>query len=343
MRGNSIRIHLGLIAAIGIAGAFANAMAFLPSEGQSQYEIPLLQVLPCETRSAETLSASDEAVALVTRQYGGTWRVHSWDSLTDTPAYLIGSGANVAGRLGADAEAEAVARGVIEQIPGVFKADLADLRFDSAQRGMGKVAVHFQQLYHGIEVWQGQAHLTFTEAGRLFVMGSRCYQNIEVDPNPAISPAEAEGIAGAAIGFHEATDRIQDGTQLLVLPVPVSDTDVEYHLVWRVRVETEDPFGVWVTHVDAHSGAIVWRFNDVHFLNFTGDAVHDVEAHSYCSGSEAQDLKYLRVQISGVGEAITAQDGSWTIPYAGTSSATLTSTFYGPYIRVFVVDGSGSA
>ncbi len=343
MRGTSLRFLGALAAVTALAGALSTALAFLPQEGQSMYEIPLLQVPPYEHRTTETLRAGEAAAALVGQRYGGDWRVHHWNSLTNTPAYLIGSGAQVAGRILDDAQAEALARQVIAENAGVFKVSSADLRFLAAERALGKVAVHFQQTYQGIDVWQGAARLTFTEGGRLFVMGSECYQGIALSTTPSLSADQAEQIAATDIGFNAATDLIQEGTQLLVLPVPVSDVAVEHHLVWRVRVEAQDPFGIWVTHVDAHTGAIVWRFNDVHFLNFVGDATHDVEPATYCVGLEEQDLKHMRVQISGVGETTTAQDGSWTIPYAGTDARTVTANFYGPYIRINVQDGTGNA
>ncbi len=343
MRRTLTRALCTLTAAVVLGGALFTATAYLPQEGQSLYEIPLRQIPYYQDRSAQTQLAGEEAAALATQRLGGDWRVPYWNALTDTPAYLVGSGVDVAGGLANDTEAEATARRVIADNRGVFRIDPVDLRLNNVERGMGKVAVHFQQTYAGLDVWEGRAHLTFSDAGRLFVMGSECYQNIQVDPTPSIPQAQAERIAARDIGFNEATDAIQEGTRLLILPVPVSDTEVEYHLVWRVRLDMQDPFGIWVTHVDAHTGAIVWRFNDVHFVDFTGDAVHDVEPDSYCSGIGEQDLKYLRVQIASVGEATTAQDGTWRVPYAGTTPATLTSTFYGPYIRVNVVDGTGNA
>src|SRR5690606_38971740 len=163
MRGTTIRVLGALVAVAAVAGTLSTALAFLPQEGQSMYEIPLLQVPPYEHRSEQSLRAGETAAALVSQQYGGNWQVHHWNSLTNTPAALIGSAANVAGRILGEAQAEAIARRVISENPGVFKVSSADLRFLTAERALGKVAVHFQQTYHGLDVWQGAARLTFTE------------------------------------------------------------------------------------------------------------------------------------------------------------------------------------
>ena len=161
MRGTRIRTRGLLLFGLAALGALSAASAFVPQEGQSLYEVPLRHFYFSEYRTPETVRASSEAAALVEQTYGGNWRVHKWNPQTRTPSYLIGSGVDVAGQIVSRFDAESVARQVIADNPQVFKADLANLRFDSAPRGMGKVAVHFQQTYHGLDVWQGKVRLTF--------------------------------------------------------------------------------------------------------------------------------------------------------------------------------------
>ena len=95
------------------------------------------------------------------------------------------------------------------------------------------------------------------------------HRGISVDPNPSIPASVAQEIALRGVRPHDGV-LTPDEPKLMVLPVPVSETSVGYQLVWQVRVRTEEPLGVWITSVDAHSGEIVWRYNHVCFVNYAG-------------------------------------------------------------------------
>ncbi len=317
-----------------LASSYPCAHAFVAQDGNEVYEIPLRQFDLAGYRTPAIERAGQDAVGRFSEDNGGTWHVYTWNPQTGTPSYLYGSGVDLSRGLTSGEEAAEVARQVIAANPGVFKANLADLRLASTPHGMGKWAVHFQQTYQGLDVWQGRVHLTFTDSGRLFVIGSEYYQGIELDVQPTLTLADAERIAQRDLPFNGMTDWIEAGGTLLVLPEPLSETEVAYHLVWRVRVHTADPIGIWVTHVDAHSGQIIWRYNDVHFIDFTGDANGEIQPGTYCNGIEEQALKYLRVQVQTVGETITDQQGLWTVPYSGSDPKTVYADLYGPYIDV---------
>jgi hypothetical protein len=344
MRPRSVHALAAFVLAAALwAGMPGLALAFTRADVYAAYEIPLPSYDLFTAGQNVAAERGQTAVAALNERYGGNWRIYSWNPQTDTPSYLYGSGVDVAPGFTGAADAEQVAREVVSANPAVFGVDPADLRFRSSPTGLGKRAVHFQQTYRGIDVWQGGAHLTFTEGGRLFVMGSTCYPNINVSPVPALTQAAAEQAAAQALPFQSATDWIEEGTQLLVLPVSLSASDVDYHLVWRVRVHTEDPYGIWVTHVDAHTGAIIWRYNDVHFTNFTGNATISRQPNTYCNGESVEACRYLRVTITGVGQTNTDVNGNWTITYGGADAKTVTSALVGPYVNVYNYNGAEAA
>ncbi|MBD3235110.1 MAG: T9SS type A sorting domain-containing protein [Candidatus Eisenbacteria bacterium] len=327
-------VLLGLV----LFGGTAQAVA--PVHQNQIYEIPLQ--LPHRLSAAEIAvqGVAREAVASVRSAYGGDWRVASWNPQTGTPSYLIGSGADIAPAFINAADVTRAAEAVIAAHPAAFGADPRDLRLISAPRALGKWAVHYQQTYAGLDVWGGGAHLTFTDAGRLFAMGSSCYPGITVDPHPTLGATQAEGIATGDLPYYPPDDYVEPGTDLLVLPVALGQAEVSHHLVWRVRVHTTDPLGTWVTHVDAHSGEILWRYNDIHFVDFGGTADADVEPATYCNGLEAQPLAYMRVEVDGVGTTTTDVDGAWTVGYGGSDSHRVIADLYGPYINVNNTAGS---
>ncbi|MBD3237077.1 MAG: hypothetical protein GF330_10260 [Candidatus Eisenbacteria bacterium] len=313
-----------------LAAACNSAAALRPTDAQRAYEIPLPGTA-LQSPASETAQAARVALE---RRFGGTWKVHSWNPHARTPHAIYGSGAPVASALASPVELEEIARQIVGAHPGVFRADLRDLRLDQVSEVPGKQAVHFQQTYHGLDVWGGRVHLTFTREGRLFAMGSDFYPGIHVDPQPTLSAERAAQLARDGLPFDPRMDRVEAPAELLVLPVPRGASDVDYHLVWRVRVHTRAPLGIWVSHVDAHSGEIVWRYNDIHFADFSGGADSEIEPWTWCNGMEVEPLAYVEVEVDGVGTDVTACDGSWTIPYGGSDERQLTVALVGPYVRV---------
>lgn len=317
-----------------LAGTAGVSRALMPQEESAAYEVPLAEFDLHSYSTPRTEQAASAAVVAFTQRYGGTWEVYSWNPQTRTPAHFYGSGVDVAPPFAVAADVEAVARRVITENAAVFRADPENLRLHATPYGVGKWAVHFQQTYEGLDVWGGRVHLTFMESGRLFAMGSQYYSGISLNRVPSMSASAAEQTACNDLPFDPVRDSIEGEAELLVLPVPLSETQVEHHLIWRVRVRTWDPIGIWVTHVDAHSGEILWRYNDVHFVDFEGDAEGQVEPNTWCNGVEDQSLKYMRVEADGAGWTYTDQDGNWTIPYGGDDDRTLTAILTGPYIYV---------
>ncbi|MCA9728693.1 MAG: FlgD immunoglobulin-like domain containing protein [Candidatus Eisenbacteria bacterium] len=333
-----------LFAFLATAAMVGEGQAFVAPSG-TNYEI-LLPELDMQSISSPAIDAARaQSINSLTAEYGGVWNVYTWNSLANTPSALYGSGHETGRSLATRLSAEQAGRAVIEENAAALGvSDLANLRFLDDPRGAGKVATHFQQTYHGIDVIGGKVYAIFTDSGRVFVMGSDYYNGISLDPNPSILEDEATQIAKNDVPFDPATDSIDGQPELFVLPVPLSDTDVDFHLVWRVRVSTADPLGIWVTHVDAHTGQIVYRYNDVHFLNFSGQEQGNTEVMTLCNG-ETPGLPhpYQEVTITGVGSTTSDSNGNWTIPYAGTDNRTITSRFYGPYIDVNVNNGTDAS
>jgi Zn-dependent metalloprotease len=321
------------VAALVITAAPQVAQALLPADQNGLYEIPLRGFDLLNYRGPGTESAREATVDAVSQRYGGTWRIYAWNPQTRTPSFVYGSGIDLAPAAASRTDLETIARSVVAANPEVFHIDPANLRLHQVVDGLGKRAVQFRQTYHGLEVWGGHARLTFTDAGRLFVMGGELYDTITVDPTPALTLAQAEDIAVRDLPFNAATDQIEEGGNLLILPEPLSETEVTHHLVWRVRVHTAEPLGVWVTHVDAHNGEIIWRYNDVHFLDVTGSVSANTELDTWCNGQTQLPCKYIRVAASGYPTVYTDQNGNFTVPNVP-QAVSVTTDFYGPYARV---------
>ena len=302
-----VAVVLGLLALTG------TARAYVAPEHDADFAVPLPAFDRLGHRSAAAEAAGRAAVERMLRNYDGEWRVYSSNPLTDTPRWIYGSGAQVTPAFAGMVEAIEAARGVIRDNPEVFNVNVAGLRTASAPRGAGKQAVHFQQVYQMLDVIGGGAQVTFTDGGRLFLVGSTCFAGVEADAAPRLTMDQARDRARADLTVDPATDRVEERPRLVILPVPHGDGAVEHHLVWCVRVDIREPRAIWVTYVDAHDGEILWRYNDVHFLDYTGTATGEVERPTYCEGQAAEAMPYLRVQVAGLSSLTADASGNWSL------------------------------
>jgi Zn-dependent metalloprotease len=325
-------LRAGLL--IAVLGGLTPGRAFRGADDAASYAIPLQEFDLFSYSTPETQQAGLAVTDALSQRYGGSWRIYAWNPQTRTPGNLYGSGAPVTAALRDAETVEAVARQVLATNAATLGVNPAELRLTGTPHGLGKWAAHFQQTYQGLDVWGGRVHLTFTESGRLFAMGSEFYGGITLDATPRYNARQAEGVAQADLPFNAATDRIEEGTTLMVLPVPLTETAVEHHLAWRVAVRTAEPLGVWATWVDAHDGRILWRTNDIAFVDFIGTDRGEVEPNTYCNGPANQPLKYARVSVAGVGSTYAGADGSWIVPCAGSDARDVTATLYSPYTDV---------
>lgn len=336
-----LRLRLGaVLALLLVAGP---ALAVVPSDHGHEYEIPLASYDLHNFKTASVVADRAAVEQELARSLDGAWKIYAWNPPSKTPRWVYGSGIPVPGSVATATDAVAAARDFVRSHPGIFRAEPASLRFHSAPRGAGKVAVHFQQTYQMLDVWGGRVSLIFTEEGRLFVFGSTVYPDIELDVRPSLDAATAVELARADLPFDPATDSIGEEPRLLVLPVPLSETEVEHHLAWRVEVRTEDPVGLWVTHVDAHTGRILWRYNDVHFIDYSGDTSGLVQRSTYCDGQQLETMPYLRVQISGLGPVYANGQGNWTVANGDATPRSITADLYSPYVDLYNFGGAQGA
>jgi len=334
LRSATVAIGLVLVLAATTAGAFQ------PNDVARDYEIRLPEYDSFAKDYAGVIAAR-QAEETLARRYGGQWNVQTWNAQTRTPRWVYGDAVSMtAGVRGADHLAQLAERVLVDNYD-VLRADPSSVRLVRTPHAMGKWVARYQQVWNGYEVWQAGARLVFSDTGNLMLMGSTFHEITDLDPTPALSAGAAADIAAGDLPFDPAIDRVESGAELLVLPVPRSATEVEYHLVWRVRVHTARPLGEWVTHVDAHDGSILWRYNDIHF-DYLGDTNMPVEPHTYCDGTIQSAIPYLNINVSGLGQTTSDATGAWTVAGTGGDRA-VTAAMQGPWVRVYNYNGTDAA
>jgi Zn-dependent metalloprotease len=314
-----------------------SAFGFSPT-GQ-EFEVPLQEfapVIPFDL--AERGAAHSTAVAQI---FDGRWHAQGYNTSTAKPRWIYGSGPKVSTAITTKDALRPAARDVLEQVAPTLALDSTELRLVASPNAAGKWAAHYQQTHQGVDVWGAKVSVVFAESGALMVIGSQYRQGIDVDPNPAFSASAALDLARADLPFVTEIDLSRGDPELLVLPVPVSAWEEEYHLVWRVRLTSEEPLGVWVTHIDAHDGSVVWRYNDVR-LEHSGSTQSTVNNDTYCLGPVQEPMPYLRVNLAGNGSTTTDTDGNWSFP-SSSGALQVTADLYGPYVDLNNYGAGGEA
>ena len=323
---------MAMLLAASILVVGSPALAFDAVDQNDEYEIKLPRYNFRATSGYDRDMGSMQATMALESRYGGNWAVYSWNTLSGTPRHIYGTSAQVTGDITSAIQLEGVARQVIADNAEVLKTDGSNLRLHATPNAMGKWVAHFQQTYMGLDVWEARVRVAFSDTGKLMLMGSDYFDNITVDPNPSISAMAAQDISLADLPFDASTDRIEADPVLLVLPVALSESEVEQHLVWRTRIRTESPLGIWVSHVDAHSGEIIWRFNDIHFA-YSGDTEIDAQVYGLCDGVTITNMPYVDISVSGIGTVTSDENGDWYIAGSG-GNRTVSVLLDGPYVTV---------
>jgi Zn-dependent metalloprotease len=332
--------HLSLLAALILTlVAAGSASAFLPSEtGAEASRIAVSMPMLEDNRLTPTIDseATIYDAQAATAGLSGQWEVR-WNRLTGTPHRMVGSGVDLSpGGFASAAEVDATSRAFVAGRTALAGVQAADLKVLAIENGAGLWSALYEQTHRGIPVEGARVDLVYTESGRLILFGSDAHRPIKVDVSPALNPqaALAAGSAGLPAEF-----KVTVQPELRILPIPTAfpneeELRVVHHLAYRMTLETAEPRGLWITWVDAHSGQVLWRYDDIHYLDITGQVTEDVEDFGYCDGVTHQPNKDLTVNVSGVPSVFTDAAGNYVATVPDNSLRSVTAMLRGRRVRV---------
>jgi hypothetical protein len=308
----------------------ASLLGFVEDPSLGVMEIPLEGIREVPLTEMSTVAVSLERQLLdFQAAYGGSWQ-YQVNLRTGTYHHVFGSGIDFAGAIADERALEENARRFIAENPGIFEIAPSNLVRSHVGRMPGKWSIIFSQTHGRVPVFGSRVYLVFTDAGRLCAFGSDVYGDLDVSAVPALSEDEALRIAKESIGFVEGRDRVRMN-DLFVLPSGAGG-----RLAFRFDLLVQDPYGLWATYVDAHTGEILWRENHVRsFVNFTGHVQGDVEWDGYCDGTTPDyPLRDMNITVTGVGTTTTNASGDFQLAYGGSDQKSITAQFRGPYCNV---------
>jgi hypothetical protein len=160
---------------------------------------------------------------------------------------------------------EAVARGFLKDTYTLFglKADLSDLRTERVFRTPERDHVRIQQTYNGVPIDGVLVLVHATPHGQVTMVQNGYRQGIQPANGQIIVLEAAAETARADLQVGLGTGAILSAPQVEPLIVPYQG---EYYYIWKVTISTHNPIGYWVYHVDAESGAILYKADEIFSL-----------------------------------------------------------------------------
>jgi Zn-dependent metalloprotease len=189
---------------------------------------------------------------------------------------------------------EEAGRAFLQENAALFGiTNVADLRLVSNKQALGGNLLRFQQTFGGIDVKDGGVGLVMKD-NRVIMASGPYFNNINVTTQPSVSPEQARqtvdnDLARFQINLPANIQKLlEPGLKIITEQLaPVSNLEPRlgiyptadgYRLVWKVARFSPNPFGLFLTEVDAHTGEIVSRKD---FISFQQSPAHPLTADIY--------------------------------------------------------------
>src|SRR5205814_4194886 len=267
-----------LLIALPLCVAALLTFAWLPSRGASGAKLDLSKggapnIDVNKTVGAVRKATSAQVAALNQFKSNYSNATLRWNSFAGSPDVMMGF------HTGASSDTpENVARTFIAANSSLFGADPTTLKLVDQKEAFGGYIVKFQQNVGGAEVVNGGVGFVMTANKEIRMVTGSTFRDVNVASAPSLSADAATAAAQAALATYSVsrpsgTDQYFspaiNALQAEIAPVlrapklNIFPTADGYKLAWNVITFSPNPFGLYITQVDANSGQILFRDNKV--------------------------------------------------------------------------------
>lgn len=261
-------------------------------------------------------------------ELGSAWA--TWDG--DRPHQIIGTGLAAPGVVASAAEAERVARAMLERhvallAPGASASDFVLL---ANHESAGIRSVGFAQRSAGRDVVGGQIGFSFAHDRLVMITSTAQPHALVALAGTRVPDAIARDRARTFVfdDFSPSTLRTP-GSVTGPFVLPVGDASgPRYREVVRVEVETEAPRGRWDVYLDAETGEPVARVSRMH--NASGLVFYNVAERSPILGRSDRPTPSTQHVVDG---ATQVSDAVGFVTFAGVTS-NINPGLSGPFVEL---------
>ncbi|OGR49806.1 MAG: hypothetical protein A2X37_11450 [Elusimicrobia bacterium GWA2_66_18] len=266
---------------------------------------------------------SQSAFSAFNASEGGHWKIR-YDARTGNPFAVVG------GRtIPRPGRPEAAARAFLNAHAAMLGVETANLTDSRQTTGDGHRHVLYRQNYRGIPVEFASVKVHLDEQGSVLGAHSTYEPDLNIPTTPALA---AEAAARAAeLDSHGKT---LGSPELVILPV---ETTGRAHLAWKVKVQS--PGAAWRYYLDAMTGQVLFRYNNLRFACLTSGTVdgmvYDVDP-STTPGPVGRHFNHQYVYIgSNATRVETREDATSGQGYfCGTATGKVVMSLQGPFVNV---------
>ncbi|MDI6730348.1 MAG: immune inhibitor A, partial [Candidatus Altarchaeum sp.] len=168
-----------------------------------------------------------------------------------------------------------------------LKVNPANLKLKKFDSDRDNYYVTYQQYYEDIPVYRGLVGLTINKYEKILIMGSDFQQEINISATPKILKGDAIRIVKEDINFNDEEDEIKEISLMII-----QKDDAEYTLAWNVFVITKSPVGDWIFFIDAFSGKIIKKHNNLMFEYVNGTISGMIYPKRYDNVQQEKNFSY---------------------------------------------------
>jgi hypothetical protein len=188
--------------------------------------------------------------------YGNQWRA-SFSEKTGKVKVLYGASSKRY-----ENGPERVAKGFLGDAHMIFglKQDLSDLKTLRVDKTPERDHVRFQQTYNNIPIVGALVLAHSTPRGQVTMVQNGYIQGFEVANQEIMVMEAAKNLVRNDLQASLGKGAILPDGKVEKLIAPHKE---KYYYVWKIAIPTQNPWGYWVYHVDAATGEILYKGNEI--------------------------------------------------------------------------------
>ena len=257
-------------------------------------------------------------------RHGGRFHLR-FDPRTGEPSALVdGLTTPYPGKAGA------AARRFLQEQGTMLGVDPASLDEEKSVEIGGHRHVLYRQKYKGLPVEFAAVKVHLDDHGAVQGANSTYEPRLNLNTTPTIgAPAAANAAA------NDAQGQAFGNAELVVLPV---ESTGRAHLAWKLRVRT--PGGSWRYYVDAHTGQVLFRYNNLRFAvclttGIITAQVYDVDPSSTPTLNARPVLNQWVYLADASSRVLTGDDAVFGKGFfCGTATGKISMSLQGIYVNV---------
>ena len=269
----------------------------------------------------------------------GDWSA-SWNDATGSPHRAVGPAIPLPGFAGDSASIDAALRAFVASNPGLFGAGTTIAPRSIRRHGRLWYA-SYRQLIGGLEVLFADWEFRVSAEGRLMLFGADAWPVTAPPRAIPIARAATDAAAIAGLDFTPGRDAVEALGPAALLPLATAG-GLSARTVLPVRVRTLRPLTNWLTLVDASTGEVLMREDQVRHL--TGRVTGLVHPRTPTDPLTPRRFAH-QVVTTATDTVVTDTAGVYVLPGAGVTP--VTAELRGSFVDVRRDDvdppGSGDA